>query len=89
MKALKAIPFLEAGMVDFVVLDIQRGSGPSGLWLAEQIQDCFHLPFIVLSGKTIKQPWPKQLWLALLVPGQAFLPGRASVHCRAGALRLW
>lgn len=69
MKALQAIPFLEAGMVDFAILDIQLGSGPSGLWLAEQIQDRFHLPFIVLSGKNDKATMAK----ATMVGASGFL----------------
>jgi DNA-binding LytR/AlgR family response regulator len=50
MKAEEALMVLERGTTDLAILDIHLKKGPSGIWLAQQIQERFKIPFIFLSA---------------------------------------
>jgi DNA-binding LytR/AlgR family response regulator len=50
MSADEAIAILEKGETDFAMLDINIKGDKDGIWLAEQIQKKYKIPFIFLSA---------------------------------------
>lgn len=50
MSAEEALIILEKGTTDLAILDIHLKKGPSGIWLAGEIQKRFKIPFIFLSA---------------------------------------
>lgn len=52
MRAEQAITILEEGKTDFAILDIHLRGDRDGIWLAEQIQEKYHIPFIFLTAFT-------------------------------------
>ena len=50
MKADEALTILERGDTDIAILDIHLKGSKSGIWLAQQIQEHYHIPFIFLSA---------------------------------------
>lgn len=50
MRAEEAIEILERGDTDLAILDINIKGEKDGIWLAAQIRERFHLPFIFLSA---------------------------------------
>lgn len=50
MKAEAAISILEERQTDLAILDIHLKNSKSGIWLGEQIQQRYHIPFIYLTA---------------------------------------
>lgn len=50
MSAAEAIEILEQGQTDFALLDINIKGDKDGIWLAEQIQEKYHIPFVFLTA---------------------------------------
>ncbi|MEM9836871.1 MAG: response regulator [Bacteroidota bacterium] len=50
MTAEEAIAVLEAGATDLAILDIHLRNSKSGIWIGQQIQERFHIPFIYLTA---------------------------------------
>lgn len=50
MSAAEAIEILEKGETDFAMLDINIRGDKDGIWLAEQIQEKYHIPFVFLTA---------------------------------------
>lgn len=55
MKADEALAILEKGETDLAILDIHIKGARSGIWLAEQIKERYHIPFIFLTAFGDKQ----------------------------------
>lgn len=55
MRAKDALLVLERGDTDIAILDIHLRHSESGIWLAEQINDRFGIPFIFLTAFTDKK----------------------------------
>ncbi|MEM9846484.1 MAG: response regulator [Bacteroidota bacterium] len=52
MRADKAISILEKGKTDFAILDINIKGEDDGIWIGEQIQKKYQIPFIYLTAYT-------------------------------------
>lgn len=50
MSAEEALIILEQGRTDLAILDIHLQKGPTGIWLASEINKRFNIPFIFLSA---------------------------------------
>ncbi|SFC13753.1 DNA-binding response regulator, LytR/AlgR family [Flexibacter flexilis DSM 6793] len=50
MSAAEALEVLEQGQTDFAMLDINIKGDKDGIWLAEQIQEKYHIPFVFLTA---------------------------------------
>jgi DNA-binding LytR/AlgR family response regulator len=50
MSAAEAIAILEKGETDFAMLDIHLKGDKDGIWLAEQLQKKYQIPFVFLSA---------------------------------------
>lgn len=50
MTADEAITILDKGETDLAILDINIKGDKSGIWIAEQIRDRYHIPFIFLTA---------------------------------------
>lgn len=50
MTAEEAIKILDKGETDLAILDINIKGDKSGIWIAEQIRDKYHIPFIFLTA---------------------------------------
>lgn len=55
MKADEALGILDEGQTDLAILDIHLKGARSGIWLAEQIRERYHIPFIFLTAFGDKQ----------------------------------
>lgn len=55
MKADEALRILDEGQTDLAILDIHIKGARSGIWLAEQIRERYHIPFIFLTAFGDKQ----------------------------------
>jgi DNA-binding LytR/AlgR family response regulator len=55
MKANDALSILDEGQTDLAILDIHIKGARSGIWLAEQIRERYHIPFIFLTAFGDKQ----------------------------------
>ncbi|WP_020569953.1 LytR/AlgR family response regulator transcription factor [Neolewinella persica] len=55
MKADEALKILDEGQTDLAILDIHIKGARSGIWLAEQIRERYHIPFIFLTAFGDKQ----------------------------------
>lgn len=55
MKADEALRVLDEGQTDLAILDIHIKGSRSGIWLAEQIKERYHIPFIFLTAFGDKQ----------------------------------
>lgn len=55
MKADEALRVLDEGQTDLAILDIHIKGSRSGIWLAEQIRERYHIPFIFLTAFGDKQ----------------------------------
>lgn len=55
MKADEALSVLDQGETDLAILDIHIKGSRSGIWLAEQIKERYHIPFIFLTAFGDKQ----------------------------------
>lgn len=52
MRAEKAIKILEEEKTDLAILDIHLKGDKTGIWIGEQIQKKYHIPFIYLTAFT-------------------------------------
>ncbi len=55
MRADEALKVLDEGQTDLAILDIHIKGARSGIWLAEQIRERYHIPFIFLTAFGDKQ----------------------------------
>jgi DNA-binding LytR/AlgR family response regulator len=55
MRADEALSILDEGQTDLAILDIHIKGARSGIWLAEQIRERYHIPFIFLTAFGDKQ----------------------------------
>ncbi len=55
MRADEALRVLDEGKTDLAILDIHIKGARSGIWLAEQIKERYHIPFIFLTAFGDKQ----------------------------------